>query len=315
MMFGRSLIAAVLGLALGAAPAQAGFLGYETPRSPNAEDIAVTFWVMFVVVFVIGALVLGPLVMALIRFRERREARVARVTAGRGVMARVAAGLGVVALAIVVFGIVMTVRVRDLESSGPGGLSALGAQTAQVGVEGYAPPSALAETGSDEAGATPSAGAPLEIDAVAQQWLWRFEYPTRAAEGLTFNPVFSYGELVVPVDTTVVLNINSTDVMHTWWVPALGGQVRAVPGKVTTTWFKAEDEGRYEGRSTTFSGTAFPAVRAWVKVVSPTEYQQYVEQLGADLEDAQAAVQERVSAGSARAAQQAGGGGPQEAGE
>ena len=315
MTFGRSLLAAVLGLALGAAPAQAGFLGYQTPRSPNAEDIAVTFWVMFVVVFVIGALVLGPLFIALVRFRERRGGSVARVTAGRGVMARVAAGLGVVALAIVIFGIVMTVRVRDLEPSGPGGLSALSAQTAQVGAGGYSAPSPLAETGSDEAAAASSAGAPLEIDAIAQQWLWRFEYPTRAAEGLTFNPVFSYGELVVPVDTTVVLNVDSTDVMHTWWVPALGGQVRAVPGKVTSPWFKAEEEGRYEGRSTTFSGTALPALRAWVRVVSPTEYQQYVDQLHADLEEAQAAVQERVSAGSAGAAERAGGGGPQEAGQ
>ena len=64
----------------------------------------------------------------------------------------------------------------------------------------------------------------IEINAVAQQWLWRFEYPEQAegsfSEGIA--TVFSYNELVVPVDTLVHLNIDSTDVIHSWFVPALG---------------------------------------------------------------------------------------------
>ena len=77
---------------------------------------------------------------------------------------------------------------------------------------------------------------------------------------------FSYGELVVPVDTAVILNITSTDVLHSWWVPALGGQVQASPGDVVQTWFKADEVGRYAGRSTVFSGTGYPVMRAWVRV-------------------------------------------------
>ena len=139
-------------------------------------------------------------------------------------------------------------------------------------------------------GSTAPAG-PLQISAIAQQWLWRFEYPG----GRQGQRVFSYGELVVPVDTAVVLNITSTDVIHSWFVPALGGQVDAVPGSVSQTWFKADRTGVFRGNSTAFSGTAFPAMRGNVRVVSPTEYQDFLDQQEQDLSAAQKAVVEQQS--------------------
>ena len=118
-------------------------------------------------------------------------------------------------------------------------------------------------------GQEPTQTSPLQIDAIAQQWLWRFEYPG----GTPGHRTFTYGELVVPVDTPVVLNITSTDVLHSWWVPALGGQVQATPGDTSQTWFKADEVGRYAGSSTIFSGTSFPAMRAWVRVVTRARVQ------------------------------------------
>ena len=75
-------------------------------------------------------------------------------------------------------------------------------------------------------------------------------------------------------------------------MPELGGQVQASPGEVTETWFKADREGRYGGRSTAFSGTGYPVMRSWVRVVSVPEYLDYVERLGAELADAQGLVLE-----------------------
>ena len=49
--------------------------------------------------------------------------------------------------------------------------------------------------------------------------------------------------MVVPANTTVVLAIQATDVIHSWWVPSLGGKVDAVPGYTTYTWFKAPHAG------------------------------------------------------------------------
>jgi heme/copper-type cytochrome/quinol oxidase subunit 2 len=63
-----------------------------------------------------------------------------------------------------------------------------------------------------------------------------------------------------------------------------------VPGSTSETWFKADEVGEYPGRSTVFSGTGYPAMRSWVRVVSVPEYQAYVDQLGKDLAEAQGIV-------------------------
>ncbi len=99
---------------------------------------------------------------------------------------------------------------------------------------------------------------PLEINVSGQQWLWRYEYP---------DGTFSYYELVVPVDTEVVLDIKSTDVLHRWWVPALGPWSTPCRARTTSTWFKADEAGTYEGRSTEFSGPGYAPMRARVTVV------------------------------------------------
>ena len=282
-------VCALAALALGSSSAAADGLGLPESHSPNAEGISTTYWVMIVITAVIIVVVNAALIVALMRFRERRGREPSRFAAGRGALRPAIAVLSALALAVFVFGVIQTSDVREIEPTGENGLT--NAATAQVGIKGE-PPASLAEgvesaTGEEPiSGEEPTESAPLEIDAIAQQWLWRFEYPG----GQPGQRTFSYGELVVPVDTAVVLNITSTDVLHSWWVPELGGQVQATPGDVVQTWFKADEEGRYEGRSTVFSGSAFPAMRVWVRVVSPTAYQDYVEQLSSDLTEAQGIV-------------------------
>lgn len=283
---------ALAALMLGAGPAHADGLGLPEPHSPNAEAISTTYWVMIAIVALVIVVVNAALIVALLRFRERRGHEPARFAAGRGALRPMIAVLSALALAVFVFGVIQTSDVREIEPTGSSGLT--NAATAQVGVKGE-PPASLVEgeesaTGEEPiSGEEPTESAPLEIDAIAQQWLWRFEYPG----GQPGQRTFSYGELVVPVDTAVVLNITSTDVLHSWWVPELGGQVQATPGDVVQTWFKADEVGRYEGRSTIFSGSAYPAMRAWVRVVTPTEYQAYVEQLSSEITEAQGIVAEQ----------------------
>ena len=280
--------AAVLALAC-AAPAHA--LGPPDSHSPNADAINSAFWVLLVVVVAVVVVINAALIVALVRFRERRGREPSRFAAGRGALRPVVGALSLLAVVIFVYGVVVTNDVREIEQSGPNGLGA--AQTAQVGVKGL--PASAAIEGTESAtgeepitDAEPTETSPLQIDAIAQQWLWRFEYPG----GQPGQRTFTYGELVVPVDTTVILDITSTDVLHTWWVPALGGQVQAAPGDVTRTWFKADEEGRYPGRSTLFSGTGYPAMRAWVRVVSVPAYQAHIERLKAGLAEAQGIVQQ-----------------------
>lgn len=287
----KILLAAAFGLlamTLVAAPAaQAIQLSPAEPHSPNAETIRTTYWVTFALVAAIIVLVHAALIAAVMRFRHRRGREPVRFTAARGALRVPVAVLSLLALALFVFGVIQTEDARTLEEAGPEGLEA--AQTAQVGIKGAPPASLLAgeeaETGS-AAGEVPEQTSPLQIDAIAQQWMWRFEYPGHDPS----FPLFSYGELTVPVDTPVILNVTSTDVLHSWWVPELGGQVQASPGEIVQTWFKADEIGRYEGTSTVFSGSAYPAMRAWVRVVSVPEYQDYVEQLNEEIRDAQGVV-------------------------
>lgn len=276
---------AALALACTAAPASAISLGPESAQSPNAEQISSAYWVMIVVGFALIIAVNAALIVAVVRFRERRGGEPRRVSAGRGALRGVVGGLAALAAALFVYGVVTTSNAREIEPTGPNGLSAT--QTAQVGVKDLPPLQSIegaeSATGGEPIGGEPTESTPLQIDAIAQQWLWRFEYPG----GQPGNRIFTYGELVVPVDTAVVLNVTSTDVLHTWWVPALGGQVQASPGEVSQTWFKAEQEGRYPGASTIFSGTGYPVMRSWVRVLSATDYQAYVERLTADLAKSQ----------------------------
>ena len=218
----------------------------------------VAYWVMLVVATLIGLALIAGLLIAVRRFRSSRaEQEPRRLSAGRGVILKAGGALAALSLAIFVFGVVVSSGVRQ----------------------------ATAEESADE----------IEINAVAQQWLWRFEYPEQVegsfSEGIA--TIFSYGELVVPVDTVVNLKIDSTDVIHSWFVPGLGPQVWAVPGEIQEASFIADEEGLYRGVSTVASGSAgYPNMRATVRVVSAEEYRDYIQEKSAELQEGQEAVSE-----------------------
>jgi heme/copper-type cytochrome/quinol oxidase subunit 2 len=235
--------------------------------------------VMLIVAVLIGLAINAALIAAIVRFRARRGETPARTTAARGVVVRVARVMTGLALAIFVLGIIFTESIREPEASGPEGLQAAATRTAQVNVA--PPPSSDSET--------------LTINAIGQQWLWRYEYPVKESEDQAFQPVFSYEKLVVPVDTTVILNVTSTDVIHRWSVPALAGKVDAVPGQVATTWFKADEVGEtYDGRSYQYSGPGYATMRTQVEVRSAEDYEAWVSEQQRLIKDAQDAVRDET---------------------
>ena len=83
----------------------------------------------------------------------------------------------------------------------------------------------------------PPNGRSLNICVNGQQYIWRYTYAADCSNA-PLNSVFSYQEMVVPVDTTVTLDINAQDVAHSWWIPKLGGKFDAIPGYTNHTWFK-----------------------------------------------------------------------------
>ncbi len=87
----------------------------------------------------------------------------------------------------------------------------------------------------------------LVIDVEGRRFYWEFRYP---------DGQITYDTMVVPVDRTVELNVTAPDfdVIHSWWIPALGGKIDAIPGKLNHTWFRAEEAGEYEGNCAEFCG-------------------------------------------------------------
>ncbi len=279
LVFPVALLA--LTLAVLAGPAEASVLGPRPGHSPNADDIRTAYWVAIIVAALAVVAVHVFLGAALLRFRARRGRTPRRLAAGPGAFLRPALPLAAIAAGLFVFGIVISSDARDVQPTTGQGLTASRDLVAQTG-----------------ALSVPAGAKPLEINVVGQRWLWRFDYPQQ-----TDQPpydTFSYNQLVVPVDTTVILHVTSTDVDHRWFVPALGGQVDAIPGHVTDTWFRANREGTYRGQSTFYSGTSYAAMRSWVTVVSPERYRRFVRLKRLQIAAAQRVVQKAVGSGGAR---------------
>jgi cytochrome c oxidase subunit II len=244
-------------------------LGPDTGHSPNADELNTLYWVMLVIAGILVVAINLALVAVVVRFRAARGREPRRLKTRRRPQLAAGAAFAVLAFAVFIAGIVFTESASDVEASGSSGLQEAANTTAQRQIS------------------LPSSGpAPLQIEATSQQWIWRYEYP---------DGTFSYYELVVPVDTAVVVKLDSTDVVHRWWVPGLGGKFDAVPGEENQTWFKADEEGVYDGQSYAFSGPAYAVMRTRVRVVSVTEYQAWLEEQAAGIQEAQEFVQERVA--------------------
>ena len=81
----------------------------------------------------------------------------------------------------------------------------------------------------------------------------------------------------MPANTTVVLDIQSTDVIHSWWVPSLGGKVDAVPGYTTYTGSRRRTPGpRSTGQCASCAAAATRRMTALVKVLSPGAYKAWL---------------------------------------
>ena len=119
----------------------------------------------------------------------------------------------------------------------------------------------------------PPNGNQLTVCVQGRQYIWRYTYGADCAHN-AFNSKlpYSYQEMVVPVGTTVKLVIQSTDVIHSWWVPSLGGKVDAVPGYTTFTWFKIPHTGRFRGQCAQLCGRNHAAMSAFVQAIPADEY-------------------------------------------
>jgi cytochrome c oxidase subunit II len=113
----------------------------------------------------------------------------------------------------------------------------------------------------------PAAANPIHITIEGHQYYWQFDYPNHAR---------SIGTLHVPVGAVVQLEVLSPDVIHSWWIPALGGKIQAIPGRTNHFWFRAKKPGTYSGQCAELCGVYHASMRATVAVESQQAYEHYI---------------------------------------
>jgi len=111
----------------------------------------------------------------------------------------------------------------------------------------------------------PPEGEQLQVNVTAYQWWWKIEYPD--------SGVVTANELHIPVGTTVTLDLTSTDVLHSFWVPKLAGKMDIFPGKTTTLWFAADEPGEYYGQCAEFCGESHAWMRFRVIADTPEDFE------------------------------------------
>ena len=107
----------------------------------------------------------------------------------------------------------------------------------------------------------------LTVTVTGHQWWWEFDY-----EG---EEIVTANELHIPANTVVNLNIESADVIHSFWVPKLQGKVDAVPGHSNFLWIEADEPGTYLGQCLEFCGEAHANMRFVVIADSAKDFEEW----------------------------------------
>ena len=203
-----------------------------TPRSPNAEAINDTYWMILIVTGIIFVLVEGALILFIVRFRNRgdRTQEGAQIHGASKLELSFTLVPVLILAGIISFVFVKLPDVKDVPAA------AAGTSNLEIRVEGH-------------------------------QYYWLFKYP----DGQT-----AVQRMVVPVNRVVELTVVSPDVIHSWWAPALGGKIDAIPGRTNHTWFKVDREGSYEVRCAELCGLEHAHMLGWVDVVSAREYSRFI---------------------------------------
>jgi cytochrome c oxidase subunit II len=108
----------------------------------------------------------------------------------------------------------------------------------------------------------------LAIEVTGYQWWWDVVYADR-------NPsqrVTTANELHVPTGRTILLLLDSSDVIHSLWIPNLHGKMDLVPGRQNALWLKVDSPGIYRGQCAEYCGTQHARMALTVIAESPADF-------------------------------------------
>src|ERR1700712_1426696 len=121
-----------------------------------------------------------------------------------------------------------------------------------------------------DAGRTVSYGTkPLVVEVVALDWKWLFIYPELG--------IATVNELAAPVDVPITFKITASSVMNSFFIPALAGQIYAMPGMETKLHAVMNKPGDYDGFSANYSGAGFSNMRFKFHGMSAADFDKWVQ--------------------------------------
>jgi cytochrome c oxidase subunit 2 len=122
---------------------------------------------------------------------------------------------------------------------------------------------------------TPAPADSLRIDVTAFQWGWEFDYEGGPS---IVGAQFDEPELVVPVNRSLALQLQSRDVIHSFFVPAFLTKLDVIPGRMNELVVKPDHEGTYIGHCAEFCGLDHARMNFTVRVVSNDEFEAWLAQ-------------------------------------
>jgi cytochrome c oxidase subunit 2 len=138
--------------------------------------------------------------------------------------------------------------------------------------------------------------ASVTVKATGNQWFWSYDYPDlkkhfnsnilNEADRQKLKPneprlLAVDNDLVVPVNTTVRVEVTGADVIHSFSVPSFGVKIDAVPGRLNETWFNARKTGIYYGQCSQLCGKDHAFMPIAVRVVTKEQYDAWSKALAA----------------------------------
>jgi cytochrome c oxidase subunit II len=108
----------------------------------------------------------------------------------------------------------------------------------------------------------------LRVDVAGRQWWWEFKYPDLK--------VVTANELHIPAGQVIAFNLHAPDVIHSFWMPQLGGKRDVVPGRVNRITLTADESGEYPGQCAEYCGMSHANMRFRVIVHSKADFEKWV---------------------------------------
>ncbi|HEX8775635.1 MAG TPA: cytochrome c oxidase subunit II [Pyrinomonadaceae bacterium] len=211
------------------------------PVGPQSGRISRLWWLMFYVCTIVFILVIISILLAVYRARQKPSTtfEAAYITPEEGSERRVAR---VVTGAVLLTGIILFVFLVASFRTGRGYYTVQEQQ-------------------------------PVSIKVTGHQWWWEIEYEDQ----MPSNIFKTANEIHIPVGRLVQLQLTSTDVIHSFWVPNLDGKKDLLPGHDNNIWLKADREGEFYGQCAEFCGHQHAHMRFIVIAESQAKFDAWLE--------------------------------------